>query len=73
MSESLAVEVEEYGVAVFAINPGWVSAAMTEYVAHSDQGKQWMPWAQSLFGTDAHLPPECAADLVVELAAEPTA
>lgn len=27
-----------------------------------------MPWAQSLFGTDAHLPPECAADLVVELA-----
>lgn len=30
LSESLAVEVEEYGVAVFAINPGWVSTAMTE-------------------------------------------
>ena len=49
---------------VFAIVPGWVSTAMTEYVTHSNQGKRWMPWTQSVIGTDAHVPSERAAQLV---------
>jgi NAD(P)-dependent dehydrogenase (short-subunit alcohol dehydrogenase family) len=69
LSEALAIEAEEYGVTVFAIDPGWVSTAMTEYVTDSDQGKRWMPWAQSVNGTGAHVPPERAAQLVVTLAA----
>ena len=68
LSEALAIEAEEYGVTVFAIDPGWVSTAMTEYVTQSDQGKRWMPWTQSVIGTDAHVPPERAAELVATLA-----
>ena len=68
LSEALAIEAEEYGVTVFAIDPGWVSTAMTDYVTQSDQGKRWMPWTQSVIGTDAHVPPERAAELVATLA-----
>jgi NAD(P)-dependent dehydrogenase (short-subunit alcohol dehydrogenase family) len=68
LSEALAIEAEEYGVTIFAIDPGWVSTAMTEYVIHSDQGKRWMPWAQSIEGTDDHVPPQRAAELVATLA-----
>ena len=68
LSEALAIEAEEYGVSVFALDPGWVSTAMTEYAAYSDQGKRWTPWAESVFGTVAHVPAQRAAELVGELA-----
>jgi NAD(P)-dependent dehydrogenase (short-subunit alcohol dehydrogenase family) len=68
LTEALAVEAEEYGVTVFAIDPGWVSTSMTAYAAHSAEGRRWMPWAAGVFGTEAHVAPERAADLVVELA-----
>jgi hypothetical protein len=41
---------------------------MTDYAAHSVEGRRWMPWAAGVFGTEAHVPPERAADLVVQLA-----
>ena len=53
---------------MFAIDPGWVSTAMTEYVTESEPGKRWMPWAPSVIGTDAHVAPERAAELVATLA-----
>ncbi len=68
LTEALAIEAEEYGVAVFAIDPGWVSTPMTDFVAHSPTGQRWMPWAEAVFGTEAHVAPERAADLVAELA-----
>jgi NAD(P)-dependent dehydrogenase (short-subunit alcohol dehydrogenase family) len=68
LSEALAMETEEYGVTIFAIDPGWVSTAMTEYVIHSDEGQRWMPWAQSVEGSDDHVGPEQAAELVATLA-----
>jgi NAD(P)-dependent dehydrogenase (short-subunit alcohol dehydrogenase family) len=68
LSEELAAETERYGVAVFAIDPGWMSTAMTAYLADSRQGLRWTPSARSLFGTEAHVPPSRAADLVVTLA-----
>jgi NAD(P)-dependent dehydrogenase (short-subunit alcohol dehydrogenase family) len=68
LTEALAIEAETYGVTVFAIDPGWVSTSMTEYVTASESGQRWMPWAASVIGTDAHVPPERAAELVATLA-----
>ena len=45
LSEELAMETEQYGVAVFAIDPGWMLTAMTNYLANSEQGIRWTPSA----------------------------
>ena len=68
LSEELADECAPYGVPVFAIDPGWMSTAMTDYLANSEQGKRWTPSAPSIFNTEAHVPPSRAADLVCHLA-----
>jgi NAD(P)-dependent dehydrogenase (short-subunit alcohol dehydrogenase family) len=68
LSEELALETEPYGLAAFAIDPGWMSTAMTDYLASSEQGLRWTPSAPSIFGTAAHVPTSRAADLVVTLA-----
>jgi NAD(P)-dependent dehydrogenase (short-subunit alcohol dehydrogenase family) len=68
LSEELAAETAQRGVAVFAIDPGWMSTAMSAYLADSPQGLRWTPSARSLFGTEAHVPPYRAADLVAILA-----
>ena len=68
LSEALAIEAEPHGVTVFAIDPGWVTTAMTEWVTDSDEGRRWMPWAQAVAGTADHVPPERAAELVATLA-----
>jgi len=68
LSEELAAETVDHGIAVFAIDPGWMSTAMTAYLAESDQGRRWAPLAPSIFGTDAHVPTSRGADLVAALA-----
>ena len=68
LTEELAMETEQHGVSVFAIDPGWMSTEMTRYLAESDSGRQWTPWAPAIFGTEAHVPLERAAELVLTLA-----
>ena len=68
LSEELAAETTDQGIAVFAIDPGWMSTTMTDYLANSDQGRKWTPSAPSIFGTDARVPTSRGADLVVALA-----
>jgi NAD(P)-dependent dehydrogenase (short-subunit alcohol dehydrogenase family) len=68
LSEELAMQTEQHGVTVFAIDPGFMSTAMTDYLAHSDQGRRWTPSAPSIFDTDWHVPTSRAADLVATLA-----
>ncbi len=68
LTEALAMETQDYGVAVFAIDPGWMSTEMTRYLAESDDGRQWTPWAPSIFGTEAHVAVAQGADLVITLA-----
>jgi NAD(P)-dependent dehydrogenase (short-subunit alcohol dehydrogenase family) len=46
LSESLAIENKEYGIAVFAINPGNVRTSMTEYLHDSEVVGQRAPWMQ---------------------------
>jgi NAD(P)-dependent dehydrogenase (short-subunit alcohol dehydrogenase family) len=68
LSQGLAMETAAYGVAVFAIDPGFMGTAMTHYLSHSEDGQRWTPWVPSVFGTNVHVPVESAAKLVVLLA-----
>jgi NAD(P)-dependent dehydrogenase (short-subunit alcohol dehydrogenase family) len=68
LSEELAAQTADYGIAVFAIDPGFMSTTMTAYLAESDQGKRWTPLAPFIFGTDAHVPTSRGAGLVAALA-----
>jgi NAD(P)-dependent dehydrogenase (short-subunit alcohol dehydrogenase family) len=68
-TENLAAELINSGVSVFAISPGTVRTAMTEYVLESEAGKKWLPWFRKLYDRGLDVPAERAAQLVVQLAA----
>ena len=68
-TEILAAELKDSGVTVFAIDPGTVRTAMSEYVLESEEGRKWLPWFRKLFDKGRDVPPEKAAQLVVQLAA----
>ncbi|TML64384.1 MAG: SDR family oxidoreductase [Actinobacteria bacterium] len=63
--DSLAGEVEERGVAVFAVSPGFVRTELVENVIRSEAGRRYLPELGER--TDA-LAPELAGELVAELA-----
>jgi NAD(P)-dependent dehydrogenase (short-subunit alcohol dehydrogenase family) len=67
-TENLAAELLNSGVSVFAISPGTVRTAMSEYVLESEAGKKWLPWFRKLFDRGRDVPAEKAAQLVVQLA-----
>ncbi len=67
-TECLAEEVKEYGITVFAMSPGLVRTAMTEYQLTTDEGKQWLPRIRKMFEEKKDVPPTLAAELAVELA-----
>lgn len=67
-TENLAAELLNSGVSVFAISPGTVRTAMSEHVLKSEAGKKWLPWFRKLFDRGRDVPPERAAQLVVQLA-----
>lgn len=70
LTECLAEELRQAGspVAVFALGPGLVRTALTEYQLHSPEGKQWMPRIERMFDTGQDVPPTRAAALAVQLA-----
>ena len=68
LTEALAIDSADYGVAVFAVDPGYMTTAMSHYLSYSAAGQQWTPQAASIFGTPAHVPVERAAGLVATLA-----
>jgi len=67
-TENLAAELLNSGISVFAISPGTVRTAMSEYVLESEAGKKWLPWFRKLFDRGRDAPAEKAAQLVVQLA-----
>lgn len=67
-SECIAAEVEADGVAVFAMGPGTVRTAMSEYSLNSPEGKTWLPWFRTIFDEGRDLPPERPAALLLALA-----
>jgi NAD(P)-dependent dehydrogenase (short-subunit alcohol dehydrogenase family) len=60
LSEAVSMKTE---VAVFAIDPGWMSTAMTDYLANSEQDLRPTAPARSLFSTPDHVPTSRAEDL----------
>ena len=67
-TECLAAELQPFGVAVFALSPGTVRTAMSEYSLNSPEGHRWLPWFRRIFDEGFDLPPERPADLVLRLA-----
>jgi hypothetical protein len=67
-SEGLAFEVKDHGIAVFAMGPGTVRTAMSEYSLTSPEGRTWLPWFHDIFDEGRDLPPERPAGLLVALA-----
>jgi NAD(P)-dependent dehydrogenase (short-subunit alcohol dehydrogenase family) len=67
-SECLATEVKAHGLAVFAMGPGTVRTAMSEYSLNSPEGKKWLPWFRDIFDEGRDLPPERPVALLLALA-----
>jgi NAD(P)-dependent dehydrogenase (short-subunit alcohol dehydrogenase family) len=67
-SECLAFEVKDHGIAVFAMGPGTVHTALSEYSLNSPEGRTWLPWFRDIFEEGRDLPPERPAALLVALA-----
>ena len=63
-TENLAAETKPYDVQVFAIEPGLVRTALTEYLAESPEGQQWLPWIRQVFAEGRDDPPARAVALV---------
>jgi len=67
MTELLATETKQYGIAMFSISPGPVRTAMSEAFLKSDEAAKWMPWFRPMFA-EREVPPERAAQLCLTLA-----
>jgi NAD(P)-dependent dehydrogenase (short-subunit alcohol dehydrogenase family) len=67
-TECLALENQPHGIAAFAIAPGTVRTAMSEYSLTSPEGQKWLPWFKRLFDEGFTVSPERPAALVLELA-----
>jgi NAD(P)-dependent dehydrogenase (short-subunit alcohol dehydrogenase family) len=68
LTECLAREGREFGIRVFAIQPGTVRTTMAELVLTSDAGRKWLPWFKDYFDQRQDVPPTVAAQLVLFLA-----
>ncbi len=68
-TECLALDTKEYGIKVFAIDPGTVRTAMTEHIMHSEEGQTYAPWFRKYMLENGGVSPELAAKLVLRLAA----
>jgi NAD(P)-dependent dehydrogenase (short-subunit alcohol dehydrogenase family) len=73
LSESLALENKAHGIVVFAVHPGNVRTAMTEYLHDSEVVAQRAPWMQAawqrLFAEKQDTPMERSVPFILQLAA----
>ncbi len=67
-TETLAAELREFGVMVFALRPGLVRTALTEYQMQSEEGQRWFSHLTQRFENENDVPPTLAAGLAVEFA-----
>ena len=67
-TECLSDELEGSGVLAFAMDPGLVRTAMTEFQLHSEAGRRWVPAIADMFRDGVDVPPTLAARLAVEIA-----
>ena len=67
-TETTAAELAPHDVKVFALAPGTVRTAMSEYSLNSPEGRRWLPWFQRIFEEGLNISAERPARMVVELA-----
>jgi NAD(P)-dependent dehydrogenase (short-subunit alcohol dehydrogenase family) len=70
LTECLAEELRasDTRVSVFAMGPGLVRTALTEYQLQSPEGRKWMSRIETMFEEGRDVPPTRAAALAAELA-----
>jgi NAD(P)-dependent dehydrogenase (short-subunit alcohol dehydrogenase family) len=68
LSECMAVDVREFGISVFTIDPGSVRTDMTEYLITSEEGRKYVPWYRDMILAGHDVPAELSARLVTMLA-----
>lgn len=67
-TEVLAVETQEHGISVFAIQPGMVKTAMVQEVLDSPGSQRWFPWLRQTLNEGQDVTTEPASNLVPYLA-----
>lgn len=67
LTESLAAETREHGIAVVALGPGFVQTRMTELQIETEAGRRWIPSSAQAIAQGRDIPPTQAADLAFEL------
>jgi NAD(P)-dependent dehydrogenase (short-subunit alcohol dehydrogenase family)/uncharacterized protein YndB with AHSA1/START domain len=67
-TETVATEIKQDGINMFALIPGTVRTVMSEYSLNSAEGQKWLPWFRRIFEEGLDVPPERPALLVLELA-----
>lgn len=68
LTECLALETAAHAISVFAVSPGTVRTAMTEYSLNSEAGQRWLPWFRRIFDEEIDVPAARSAKLVLDLA-----
>jgi len=68
-TDSVAAETGRFGIRVFAIGPGQVHTAMTDYILNSPAGQKWLPEVRD-YPASLWVSPERAGQLVIFLATE---
>ena len=67
LTEHLAADCQEYGIAVFAMTPGLVDTPLARMTWELPAGQQWTSQYQAIYA-ERQVPPELAAARCVELA-----
>ena len=68
LTECAAAEAKPYGVFVFAMEPGTVTTAMSDFSLTSPEGQRWIPWFRRIFDEGLNSPVERPAQRALELA-----
>ena len=66
-TETLAREVNDSGVKVFALDPGLVRTAMTEHILGSEDGQRWLSRIGQMLEAERDGSPTLAAELTMEI------
>ncbi|MBN8593936.1 MAG: SDR family oxidoreductase [Anaerolineae bacterium] len=69
LTECMAVDTQEHGISIFAIDPGTVRTDMAQYLIDSEAGQTYLPWFRKFVVEEqGDVPAALSATLVIRLA-----